>query len=260
MKLAEWTIVIRAWKKQNIAAAWLRTNDPSHHMKLNKLATLATLLAAATYTTAALSSTVTFEDVPVYTHGSFASGGYDFVLSGVGGNVTVTNGCGSPCPENGTHVVLAPYGEYAPYGFGPSSLQMISNNGAFSLNSFDGAGSFNFSIESPGVYSYNIPTQINVVGVVVGGGTVTQSFALNRTSVNGRLPFTEFHFSSSFTNLVSATFSSSGAVDTVFNGFTVDNINVSVASAVPEPETYAMLLAGMGVMAAVIRRRKAKQG
>ncbi|MBK9347843.1 MAG: PEP-CTERM sorting domain-containing protein [Burkholderiales bacterium] len=28
---------------------------------------------------------------------------------------------------------------------------------------------------------------------------------------------------------------------------------------VPEPETYAMLLAGLGVMGAVARRRKAKQ-
>ena len=30
-------------------------------------------------------------------------------------------------------------------------------------------------------------------------------------------------------------------------------------TAVPEPETYAMLLAGLGVMGAVARRRKAKQ-
>jgi hypothetical protein len=28
---------------------------------------------------------------------------------------------------------------------------------------------------------------------------------------------------------------------------------------VPEPETYAMLLAGLGVMGAVVRRRKQKQ-
>ena len=32
-----------------------------------------------------------------------------------------------------------------------------------------------------------------------------------------------------------------------------------VMAAVPEPETYAMLLAGLGVMGAVARRRKAQQ-
>lgn len=34
--------------------------------------------------------------------------------------------------------------------------------------------------------------------------------------------------------------------------------NPAVASAVPEPETYAMLMAGLGVMGVVARRRKAK--
>jgi hypothetical protein len=34
---------------------------------------------------------------------------------------------------------------------------------------------------------------------------------------------------------------------------------VTVVSAVPEPETYAMMLAGLGLMGAVARRRKAKQ-
>jgi hypothetical protein len=32
------------------------------------------------------------------------------------------------------------------------------------------------------------------------------------------------------------------------------------ATAVPEPETYAMLLAGLGMIGTIIRRRKAKQG
>jgi hypothetical protein len=32
------------------------------------------------------------------------------------------------------------------------------------------------------------------------------------------------------------------------------------ASAVPEPESYAMLLAGLGMIGTIIRRRKAKQG
>ncbi len=44
-----------------------------------------------------------------------------------------------------------------------------------------------------------------------------------------------------------------GGVDYVF----VDNMRVA---AVPEPETYAMLLAGLGVMGAVARRRRARAG
>jgi hypothetical protein len=39
-------------------------------------------------------------------------------------------------------------------------------------------------------------------------------------------------------------------------GGSIDNI--SVTSAVPEPESYAMLLAGMGLIGAVVRRRRAK--
>ena len=41
-----------------------------------------------------------------------------------------------------------------------------------------------------------------------------------------------------------------------------DTIALSVnfqAAPVPEPETYAMLLAGLGLMGAVVRRRRATQ-
>lgn len=44
----------------------------------------------------------------------------------------------------------------------------------------------------------------------------------------------------------------------MFNAMAVRNGDVLLAP-VPEPETYAMLLAGLGVMSAVARRRKAKQ-
>ena len=37
----------------------------------------------------------------------------------------------------------------------------------------------------------------------------------------------------------------------------VDDLKITVS--VPEPETYAMLLAGLGVMGAVARRRKSNQ-
>ncbi|HIV72847.1 MAG TPA: PEPxxWA-CTERM sorting domain-containing protein, partial [Candidatus Aquabacterium excrementipullorum] len=36
-----------------------------------------------------------------------------------------------------------------------------------------------------------------------------------------------------------------------------DVFNQVVATAVPEPQTYALMLAGMGMMGVVLRRRKA---
>jgi hypothetical protein len=49
-------------------------------------------------------------------------------------------------------------------------------------------------------------------------------------------------------------FDAAGTSDRV--GGSLDNISVT---AVPEPETYAMLLAGLGLMGAIARRRRANQ-
>jgi hypothetical protein len=50
-------------------------------------------------------------------------------------------------------------------------------------------------------------------------------------------------------------------IDTLGGGYLpgVTNVAVGITSAVPEPETYAMLLAGLGLVGAIARRRKAKQ-
>ena len=51
------------------------------------------------------------------------------------------------------------------------------------------------------------------------------------------------------------TFSASGRSDSL--GGSLDN--VSVTTAVPEPESYAMMLAGLALMGTIARRRKSKQ-
>lgn len=57
----------------------------------------------------------------------------------------------------------------------------------------------------------------------------------------------------------------SGPTDLIFSALGTSNSyggsldNVSVTAAVPEPETYALLLAGLGLVGTIVRRRKAKQ-
>jgi hypothetical protein len=74
-------------------------------------------------------------------------------------------------------------------------------------------------------------------------GTVSQSFSFTGS-------WNTFSFSSSFTDLSMVTWTESGAVN---RDFLVDNINVT---AVPEPATYAMLAAGLGLLGFAARRRK----
>lgn len=216
--------------------------------------TLKTLTATALFACGAILSThaqaaiVDFEDVPVFAAGDFSSNGFDFNLVGEGAMVTPDGSyCGQQCPDNGSHYVVAPYGPDT------TSLTMTrSGGGLFALSSFDGAGTFNF-----GDGSTFIPNQIDVTGVLAGGATVSQSFQIDKsTGANGGLNFTSYAFSSSFNNLVSVRFSSSGSDLDAFNGFSVDNINATAVSAVPEVETYAMLLAGLGMTGFAARRRR----
>ena len=60
-----------------------------------------------------------------------------------------------------------------------------------------------------------------------------------------------------WSNLAAGTYSLNFAT-AGFSELKVDDVKIAV-TAVPEPETYAMLLTGLGLMGAVARRRKAKQ-
>lgn len=64
----------------------------------------------------------------------------------------------------------------------------------------------------------------------------------------------------SFIGFTSSTFFNSVQVLSLDNSYEVaDNVSVGNVSAVPEPESYAMLLAGLGLVGLMVKRRKAKQ-
>ena len=210
----------------------------------------AVLALSALAATSAYADTVTFDDVPIYSNQpDFSSGGFNFASGTWIGYVADGSYCDPACPYNGTNVFVA--------AISPSALTMTSaNGGAFKFKGFDGGGSYNFNLSSdPDFVSY-IPTQIDVVGLRADGQTVSQSFLIDRSSnADGRLNLTSFAADSRFSNVLSITFSASGSSWEGLNTFTLDNI---VASAVPEPSMGYLFLAGAGLVAGAVRRRRGK--
>lgn len=215
-------------------------------MNIKKIAQLACLAAAIGGSAAAHATVVDFNDQPIkYDNLDFVSGGFRFQTSDAYNYAFTTNQqvCGPACPMSGSIELLMP--------LGPVTTTMTAANGSpFDLTSFLAAGTFNQTFQAPN----DNPTTITIVGHLVTGGTVTESFQIVSSGAAGPLPFTLESANASFTNLSAVTFTSSGAEASVYNGFALDDVNVS---AVPENSSTALMLAGLGLVGLVARRRKA---
>ena len=227
-----------------------------------KFINLAFSLVAAFGSTAAFAQPVTidFEDkqTPTGIGADFYSGSFgssvDFFYFKTNAGMIRKNDvpCLPACADNGTKVLSSLSGIGVDYYY--STVVMTrADDGLFSLSSFDGTGSYAQFV------SDRIPAFINVVGKLASGATVNDTFEINKSFVGENLQFTTyndvFKFSK-FSNMKSVTFSAFGADVQTNNGFTLDNI---VATPVPEPESYAMMLVGVGLIGTVIRRRKSLQ-
>lgn len=116
---------------------------------------------------------------------------------------------------------------------GPTTLTRIGG-GAFSLVSMDLAE----------MMIGDLPFSVTFSGLTSGGDVVTQAFTLD-----GSFGAQTFTFNSSFADVTSVSWANTA-------GYTQFD-NISAVAAVPEPETYAMMLAGLGCLAGL--RRRAKQ-
>lgn len=204
-------------------------------------------------------STITFEDVHAYPDndafwvesgtGHFLSGGYSFTITTQFVATIANNGatlCNPSCPYNGTNYFLSPY---------TSSLTMTkTGGGAFSLAAFEGAGGHNMNLTG----GWAIPDQIDVIGGLSNGGTVSQSFAIDKSELyfNAPLNFSRYSLSSLFTDLISVTFTSSGIGSDyeLYKGFSLDNLTVASVS---EPGSLALMFAGLGLIG-LIKKTKSK--
>jgi len=217
-------------------------------MNFKNFIQLACTTIVAVASAGAHATTVNFEDQSLnFFNTRFDSDGFNFANSGLYGYAVTTssNVCSPACPVSGSMELLMPYG---------SSVVVMTSatGGAFSLGSFKAAGTFDQN-------NSNDPTTITVAGLLASGGTVSESFSIVSTG-SGSLPFTLETANASFADVTSLTFTSSGAQNATYNGFTLDDITVGapLTSAVPESSSIAMLLAGLGVLGVAVRRRQSR--
>lgn len=169
----------------------------------------------------AAQAAVTFEDlatpVPFGSTSPFTSGGLTFSTTSV---YTVTTDLGFPAPNPG---------KFLAYDSGGTAS--FASAAPFNLLSLDLGGWVGFGSN---------PSPLRITGLRAAGPEVFVDVTVSPTA------FSSYNFSG-FTNLQSVRLGST-------NGFYlgVDNIQVSP---VPEPTTLAMLLAGVGLVGAIVRRR-----
>lgn len=119
---------------------------------------------------------------------------------------------------------------------------------AFVVMTVDGGGTFSVSSLDTAVYWIGAPAgSVELIGALHGGGSVSTTLATGGAWTSYAL--------SGFDNLDSLTFrdTTSGAF-LAAPGFGIDNINTTP---VPEPETYALMIAGLALVGLATRRRSA---
>lgn len=207
-------------------------------MKLNAFRLLAGAVLAAS--AGAHAAVVTFEpdDFALVLPGFPAHSveGFDFTLLAGNDQAFFISGLDAPDSyvNSGSKNLYA--ANYAGLGIAASS------GGAFGLASFQLGGG---EIAKPESWAGSI----EVIARVVGGGVLAANFVLPSSATMTTVTL-------GWSNLASFEIVANPHAGATLNSrdFTIDNLDVTAA--VPEPQTLALMLAGLGAMGFVARRRK----
>ena len=222
----------------------MNTNKCDFIHRMNKVI-LGSLICASSLVASQIAAAagVDFEDqgIPLNTQkdpnpASVTSDGFKFDF----GSTSTANGW------NHLHIGSEPFWAYNGSTVLTAHYDVIfakTDSSLFSLSSLDLAG---FPTSSEGT--------IQVIGTFADSSTISTTFTLEGVvdGSGGRVDFETFSLGIDWINLASARI-----VNTDPNSnqglFSVDNINIIP---VPEPETYVMLLAGLGLLGFMVRGRK----
>jgi hypothetical protein len=195
------------------------------------------------FPTAANATVLTMDGLPSFSQvgASFTENGYKFDVAATSYNPngTVQVGapiaCGpQPCTTNGTPAL---YDIYA------TLILSRIDGAAFSLTQLD-AATFFTTLQSI--------LNISIIGTTATASTVSTSIV----SAAGGADVFHTYSISGFDNLTSVKFVGPGGLGSQQDSFALDNL--VVASAVPEPSTWAMMILGFAGVGFMAYRRKSK--
>jgi hypothetical protein len=156
-------------------------------------------------------------------------------LSISGGSITNNSGCGALCGFNTTA------------------------GGGFFVSVFGGSVTFNFTnpVDAFGFYVNGLQTNLVPQQTIVytNGASVSQTINMP-SAINGGGAFIGFI---DYGQLISSVSFNATNDILAFDDLRFGRSEHNPTSPVPEPETYAMMLAGLGLLGTIARRRKAKQ-
>jgi len=174
----------------------------------------------------------------------------DTIFTATGGGTTATYKDGSIYTASSSGITAQPPGSTG--GFWSIGSTPSTQNGPGKVTFSTAVKYYGFLWGSPDTYNNVTFSILNTASNVA--SVVTVNGAASPMPGNGNQAFSAYlnFFAGADETITGVSFASSG------NALETDNHSFSV-TAVPEPETYAMMLAGLGLMGAIVRRRKSKQ-